>query len=142
MSRRQKAAVVVRLVLAQGGSLALSDMPEDIQTALTEEIARMRGVDAATLGAIAAEFSDQVEAVGLPVSGGLENALALLDGQLSPGVTSRLRRMIAAGSRADPWERISGLDVDRLLPILEAESTEIGAVMLSMLSAAMPMSTI
>ena len=50
LSRRQKAAVIVRLLMAEGARLPLADLPEPVQTALTEEIAAMRMIDRETLG--------------------------------------------------------------------------------------------
>jgi len=35
--------------------------------------------------------------------------------------------------KGDPWDRLTGLPVERLLPVLEAESIEVAAVMLSKL---------
>ena len=44
--------------------------------------------------------------------------------------------MASGTSRADPWERLAGLSADILAPVLEEESVEVGAVMLSKLSTA------
>ncbi|MBK5928221.1 FliG C-terminal domain-containing protein, partial [Rhodobaculum claviforme] len=63
----------------------------------------------------------------------IEGALNMLDGQLSPSAASRLRRLASAGGRADPWDRLSGVAADQLLPVLEQESLEVGAVILSKL---------
>ena len=134
LTGQQKAAIIVRLLLAEGAELPLARLPDRLQAGLTEEIARMRSVDRATLEAVVLEFAEGVESIGLSFPGGLEGALALLDGHLSPATSSRLRRMAGATGTSDPWERISGLEADRLLPVLEEESTEIGAVLLSKLA--------
>lgn len=136
LSRRQKAAVIVRLLMSEGARLPLADLPEDMQTRLTEEIAAMRMVDRDTLSSVVEEFCHHLESVGLSFPGGLDGALSLLDGHLSASAANRLRRMAGASGRGDPWDRISGLSADLLLPILEEESIEVGAVMLSKLSVA------
>lgn len=136
LSRRQKAAVIVRLLMSEGARLPLADLPEDMQTSLTEEIAAMRMVDRDTLSSVVEEFCHHLESVGLSFPGGLDGALSLLDGHLSASAANRLRRMAGASGRGDPWDRISGLSADMLLPILEEESIEVGAVMLSKLSVA------
>lgn len=136
LSRRQKAAVIVRLLMAEGARLPLADLPEPVQAALTEEIAAMRMIDRETLAAVVAEFGDLLEAVGLSFPGGLEGALSLLDGQLSPSAATRLRRIASSARRRDPWEQIAAAPLEALLPLLEEESTEVGAVMLSKLSVA------
>lgn len=136
LTRQQKAAIVVRLLAAEGLKLPLSGLSDEQQTQLTEQIATMTLVDRGTLRAVAEEFCAELAAVGLAFPGGLDGALTLLDGQLSDTATSRLRRMAAGHSRSDPWERIAALPVEALLPVLAEESTEVGAVMLSKLSVA------
>jgi flagellar motor switch protein FliG len=44
--------------------------------------------------------------------------------------------MASTSSKIDPWERITALPVDRLMPILRDEAAEVGAVMLSKLPVA------
>lgn len=133
LTGREKAAIIVRLLLAEGAPLKLSALPEHLQAALTEQMATMRLVDQTTLSRVVKEFLDQLESVGLAFPGGLENALSLLDGHISPNAASRLRRLAGASGKVDPWERIIPLPVDRLMPILESEAVEIGAVILSKL---------
>ena len=136
LTRQQKAAVIVRLLLAEGASLPLAQLSDDVQTALTEQMATMKTIDRATLSEVVEEFCQTLEEVGLAFHGGLDGALSILGGHLSAGAANRLRRIAGASSRLDPWGRISGLSVEHLLPVLEAESTEVGAVMLSKLSVA------
>ncbi|WP_444666488.1 flagellar motor switch protein FliG [Cereibacter changlensis] len=134
LTRREKAAIIVRLMLAEGGSLPpLSSLPEDLQAGLTEQMARMRSVDRATMTAVIEEFLDELDQVGLSFPGGLEGALAVMDGHISPDTANRLRRLAGSGGKGDPWEKLVGLPVDELLPVLEQESTEVAAVMLSKL---------
>ena len=131
LTGRQKAAIIVRMLLAEGVKLPLASLPEPMQTALTEQIGRMRLVDRATRDTVAEEFIAELEAVGLAFPGGIDGAIALLDGQISPAAATRLRRLAGNGGRADPWERIAGLSSEKLLPVLEQESLEVGAVLLS-----------
>ncbi len=133
LSGRQKAAIVVRLLLAEGVRLPLADLPDHLQTALTEQIGAMRLVDRSTLLAVVEEFVSELEGVGLAFPGGLDGALSMLDGQLSTAAASRLRRLISAGGRADPWDSLSAVEAERLVPVLERESLEVGAIVLSKL---------
>lgn len=75
--KRRKAAMVVQLLLGGGHRLALSRLPEDSQIALTHEIAKLRLVDRVTLDAVAAEFAQALEDVGIAQSGGVEATLAV-----------------------------------------------------------------
>lgn len=134
LTRRQKAAIVVRLLLAEGEAPPLSDLPEDVQAALTEEMARMRSVDRDTVSAVVEEFLAELDSVGLSFPGGLGGALSLLQDHLSSSALTRLRRIAATTEASDPWERITALPAETLVPVLEQESTEVGAVMLSKLA--------
>ncbi|KEO60566.1 flagellar motor switch protein FliG [Thioclava indica] len=136
LTRKQKAAIVVRLLASEGLKLPLSELSDDHQTELTEAVGRLRLVDRDTLSAVVEEFCAELDSVGLAFPGGLDGALSLLDGQLSPSASTRLRRLASGSSRADPWERITGLSAELLHPVLEEESVEVGAVMLSKLSVA------
>lgn len=136
LNPREKAAVIVRFLLAEGAALPLAKLPEHMQAALTEQISQMRLVDRTTLAGVVEEFLDALEQVGLAFPGGIEAALQVMDGHISANAASRLRRLAGASAKADPWDRLTALPVDRLLPVLEEESTEVAAVMLSKLPVA------
>jgi flagellar motor switch protein FliG len=136
LTGREKAAVIVRLLLAEGGSLPLSSLPEHLQAALTEQIGQMRLVDRSTLAAVVTEFVEELEEVGLSFPGGIDGALSIMDGHISPTAAGRLRRLAGASAKADPWDRIATLPLDRLLPVVEEEGTEVAAVLLSKLPVA------
>jgi flagellar motor switch protein FliG len=134
LNQQQKAAIIVRLLLSEGGNLPLASMPEDLQASLTTELGRMRSVDRDTLAAVIEEFTEELDSIGLSFPGGIEGALGVLDGHISPSTSARMRREAGVAAKGDPWERISGLDIERLVPLLLEESVEVGAVMLSKLS--------
>jgi flagellar motor switch protein FliG len=130
---REKAAVIVRLLLAEGGAMPIASLPEHMQSALAEQMGQMRVVDRATLSAVVAEFMDELDQVGLSFPGGIEGALTMMDGHISSSAANRLRRLAGASAKADPWDRLTALPAERLLPIIEDESVEIAAVALSKL---------
>jgi flagellar motor switch protein FliG len=136
LTPRQKAAVIVRYLLTEGSTLPLSTLPEHMQAALAEQMGQMRLIDRATLDEVVAEFLAELETVGLAFPGGIEGALTMMDGHISQSAAQRLRRMSSTSSKIDPWERITQLPADRLLPILTNEAVEVGAVMLSKLPVA------
>jgi flagellar motor switch protein FliG len=136
LSPRQKAAVIVRYLLTEGTNLPLASLPEHMQAALAEQMGQMRLIDRATLDDVVGEFLAELESVGLAFPGGIEGALSMMDGHISQSAASRLRRMASASSKIDPWERITALPAERLLPILTDEAVEVGAVMLSKLPVA------
>ena len=130
---REKAAIIVRLMLAEGAPIKLTALPEEVQTALAQQMGQMRRVSRVTLRAVVDEFLGEMDQVGLSFPGGLEGALSIMDGHLSANAASRLRRMSGGNSSIDPWERINALALDRILPVLEEESIEVCAVVLSKL---------
>lgn len=133
LTAREKAAVIVRLLMAEGSPMQITGLPEHMQASLAEQMGHMRMVDRTTLATVVAEFMGELEQVGLSFPGGIEGALTLMDGHISSTAANRLRRLAGASAKADPWDRIMALDAERLLPILIDESVEVAAVMLSKL---------
>lgn len=136
LSSKEKAAIVVRLILADGEMPILSSLPDAKQTELALQIARMASIDTEMVNAVAGEFADAVERIGLSFPQGLEGTLGLLDGIISPSAQSRLRKMSPSRYSGDPWEQVGAVETERLLPYLEAESIEVAAVILSKLTVA------
>ena len=133
ISPREKAAIIVRLMLAEGAPLKVTNLPEEMQTELAQQLGKMRRVSRETLKAVVDEFLGELEQVGLTFPGGLEGAISLLDGHMSANAASRLRRMSGGNSSVDPWERINAVSLERIMPVLEEESIEVCAVVLSKL---------
>nr|HRO14498.1 hypothetical protein [Paracoccus sp. (in: a-proteobacteria)] len=71
LTPRQKAAVVVRLMLADGADLDLSALPPAAQSLLAQAMAEMDLVDRATCEAVLAEFCDQIDSLGAAFPGDL-----------------------------------------------------------------------
>lgn len=136
LSRMAKAAIIVRLMAAENVKLPLAGFSEKMQVQLAHQLTDLRHIDKETLATVVEEFISELNAVGLSFPGGLEGALNILDGSISATTASKLRKNAGFSLTGDPWERVADLDVTRLLPILETESVEIGAVILSKLKVA------
>lgn len=133
LTARQKAAIIVRLILAEGEDMDLARLPSGLQTDLAQEMALMGLIDRDTRNAVIAEFCDTLESVGLSFPGDIDGTLELLDGHLSPDTTDRLRRMAALNGAGDPWDRIAALSTPLLAELARTEAVEIAAVMFSKL---------
>jgi flagellar motor switch protein FliG len=131
LSRRAKAAIVVRYLINNGAEIALEDLPDDLQAILTHQMGAMRLVDKATVERVIAEFTEELESIGLSFPGGIAGALDALDGRISPHTAKRLRKEAGVRQSGNPWERIKGLPAERLKPVFETESPEVCAVILS-----------
>ncbi|MEP5732366.1 MAG: FliG C-terminal domain-containing protein [Sulfitobacter sp.] len=133
LSRRAKAAIVVRLLLNEGADIPLDGLPDELQASLTQQMGEMRLVDRDTLSAVVDEFAEELEQVGLSFPAGIAGALDALDGKISPQTAARLRKEAGVRQYGNPWARLRELSPEALLPVLENESIEVAAVMLSKL---------
>lgn len=131
LSRKAKAAIVVRLLIDEGADIPLEDLPEELQACLTQQMGSMRTVDRATLSAVVQEFAQELESIGLAFSGGIAGALDVLEGRISKQTAARLRKEAGVRQYGDPWERLREMGPEKLLPVLQNESTEVAAVLLS-----------
>ncbi|MEM1431516.1 MAG: FliG C-terminal domain-containing protein [Pseudomonadota bacterium] len=133
LTQKQKAAVIVRLLIAEGAKLPLDSLPDAMQEELTAEMGAMRRIDRDTLRTVIEEFAGELDSIGLYFPGGIAGALGLLEDHISPATAARLRREAGVAAKGDPWERISGVAPERLVEVLQQESIEVGAVLLAKL---------
>ncbi|SHE48846.1 flagellar motor switch protein FliG [Loktanella atrilutea] len=133
LSRKRKAALIVQLLINDGNKLALSTMPDHVQEDLARELGAIRLVDRDTVNAVATEFADLLDAVGLCAPGNVDAALEALAGQISPHLADKLRDQLDNRHGRDPWPRLQNLTTDDVVRILSTESIQIGAVLLSKL---------
>lgn len=133
LTAKQKAAIIVRLVLGEGEDMDLARLPPGLQAELAQEMAMMGLIDRDTRNTVIGEFCDMLEAVGVSFPGDIDGTLDLLDGHLSPDTTDRLRRMAALNGNGDPWDRIAALSTPLLAELARTEAVEIAAVMFSKL---------
>lgn len=136
LNNREKAAVVVRLLLNEGAEIPLEELPDDLQEKLTHQLGQMGLVDRMTLDAVAREFGDALDSVGLAFPHGLAGALDAVNGKIAPTTAARLRKVAGVRQIGDPWQRLRDIAVEDLAAIAQAESTEVAAVMLSKLDTA------
>lgn len=133
LSGRAKAAIIVRMLMNEGADLPLDELPDELQASLTQQMGQMGLVDRTTLFAVIQEFAEKLDGVGLSFPKGIDDALSSLDGKISPQTAARLRKEAGVRMKGDPWDRLRALTTEELVPMVLAESTEIAAVILSML---------
>ncbi len=133
LSKRAKAAIVVRLLINEGADIALEELPPELQSLLTHQMGAMRVVDRVTLAAVVEEFTEALESIGLSFPGGIAGALDALDGSISRETAARLRKEAGVRAAGDPWKRLCALPAEELEDIVKQESTEVAAVLLSKL---------
>ncbi len=133
MSQRAKAAIVVQFLLKEGAQVPLTALPEDSQIQLTQLLGEMRYIDRATMHSVIAEFSEELESIGLSFPGDMAGALSALDGKISAQTAARLRKEAGVRQIGDPWKRLTDLPVSRLKLFVTSESTQVAAVMVAKL---------
>jgi len=130
----QKAAIVVRALLASGADIPLASLPHDMQAELTQTLGRMRLVDRATMNAVVEEFIDTLGQVGLSFPDNLDAALSLVEDKLDQKTARQLRAMSRGGGLDDTWMVLEMAPDEILLGVLQQESQLVAAVLLSKLS--------
>ncbi|QQA44921.1 flagellar motor switch protein FliG [Pelagovum pacificum] len=125
--------MIVQFALSEGQQLPLDRLPQRLQIALARELSHLRLVDRATFEGVADEFTTQLQGTALSAPRSLDEALQLLDGKISAEAIDLLREENARQTGADPWPRVLVLPCDELKPIMESESVEVCAVVLSKL---------
>jgi flagellar motor switch protein FliG len=133
LSRRAKAAIVVQFILKEGADVPLTALPEDLQMQLTHLLGEMRYIDRKTMNAVITEFAEELDSVGLSFPGDIAGALSALDGKISDQTALRLRKEAGVRQIGDPWKRIAALPKARLQALVNSESIQVVAVMVSKL---------
>lgn len=136
LSNADKAAVIVRLLLSEDAMPRLTGLSLRQQEALVRRMARLGPVDRATLAAVAREFAERLDTLGLTFPGSMAGALEMIRDHLSDEARARLTEMAESEGPPDPWRRIAASDPDRLKPLLARESAEVCAILLSKLPVA------
>lgn len=136
MPRRQvtsaeKAAIIVRFLMTEGAELPLTELPQDLQEELTHQMGSLRRIDRDTLISVVEEFANELEMTGLTFPKGVAGALTALDGKISPRAAAQIRKRTGVRANTDPWDVLRTLEPEKLLELIEGESTEVAAVLLS-----------
>lgn len=134
LSRRRKAAMIVQMLIGDGGQLSLAQLPEPLQELLAHELGAIRLVDRQTVSAVAEEFLGAVDAIGLSAAGTQDGAIMALADHLSPALADRLRKQTEGVRNGDHWPIVAALPNERIVAIMVAESIEVCAITLSKLN--------
>lgn len=135
LTRRQKAAVVIHLLIAGGADPGLRELSAAQQRDIVREMARLRFVDHRILAEVIAEFAAELDSVGLHFPRDTAKVLALLDGRLSLDVIEHLSAEVGDATLGGdaPWAEIAGLEASAILALVAGETEEVTAIMLSKL---------
>ena len=129
-TRRQKAALLVQMLISDGESLELTALPEAQQTALVRELSKLGNVSRDVLDQVALEFLNDLEHHGLSGPEGMNAALSALADQISPNVKETIQTEIHG---IDPWGALLKLENEDIVPLMHLEAPEVCSVVLSKL---------
>lgn len=133
LSPGEKAAVIVRLLLSEGVAPALDRLTPSQQERLARRMSGLKHVDRATLAGVVQEFTGALDTLALTFPPGLPDTLALLEPHLSPAAKEELKRAAQDGAGQDPWSRLAAMEPETLRPLIDLESAEVCAILLSKL---------
>lgn len=133
LTRRRKAAMIVQMLFRDGDGIPLNRMPEKLQAALAHEMGAIRLVGKDTVAAVAEEFVNELDAIGMVADGDTIKALDALGDKIDPDLATRLRAEILADRSGDPWPLVTALSESDLVRLLNSQSIQVGGVVLSKL---------
>ncbi len=136
LNAKQKAAVIVRLLLTQNVAPGLDRLRPELQAELARTMATLGPISRATLAQVVQEFTARLDGLALTAPNGLAAALALLEPHISADTRDGLRAEAEAGDASDPWTRVCAMEPELLRPLLVSESAEVAAILLSKLGVA------
>ncbi|UWQ16490.1 flagellar motor switch protein FliG [Jannaschia sp. M317] len=136
LTKGQKAAVIVRLLITGGADPGIRSLPAEQQKQLVRDMSSLRFVDRETLAQTVAEFASELDSIGLHFPRDVDRILTLMDGSLSLEVVEALLADFggAVGSLGQAaWAEVANLDTGILAAMMQDESDEVCAIMLSKL---------
>ena len=137
LTKSQKAAVIVHLLLREGADPGVARLSSALQRRLAKTLSSVGQVDKRALAAVASEFASQLDGENLLFPKDLRGAIRALDGVLSPNVVSDLASEMTGGTVDEiansSWDALAAMDVDSLTALLRNESPEVIAIALSKL---------
>lgn len=137
LSSRQKAAVVVQLLVSGGVDPGLRDLPPELQRQLVSDMAGLRFIDRETLATVVAEFAAELDAIGLHFPRDPALVIKRLETALDPSVLTRLAEDLGIDPPAGNgvWDSIAAQPDDAIVTLLTEESAEVAAILLGKLPA-------
>lgn len=133
LSQSQKAAIIARVLMDHDALPPLTDFPERQQKLILREMSGLRHVPRDRLAALIDEFARELDNIGVTFSGGFASAIQRLEDQLSPDTLEEVRSTELPPEKVDAWKRLSELDPVELANLIDGESTEVAALVLSKL---------
>ena len=132
LSGAEKAAVVVRALLGNGGELSLKELEDHLQAGLIQRVAKLPQISGVVEQQILKEFLSILDH-GAYHGSGLRGALSLMEGSISSQVADELTKGQVRREKSDPWSELATYPASKIASVLANESNEVAAICLSKL---------
>lgn len=134
LTQRQKAAIIVKLLVGGGVSLDELDLDADAIWKITNAMTGLGVVGKDIVDGVTAEFILEMERMGLVFERDIDGSLKAMEDQITPETLSKVKAHQSGSAEATAWGYISKTDSEVLALRIEKENPRIGAVILSKLS--------
>jgi len=134
LTQRQKAAIIVKLLVGGGVSLDDLDLDADAIWKITNAMTGLGVVGKDIVDGVTAEFILEMERMGLVFERDIDGSLKAMEDRISPETLSKVKAHQSGSAEATAWDYISKTDSEVLALRIEKENPRIGSVILSKLS--------
>ncbi len=134
LSQRQKAAIIVKLLVGGGISLDDLDLDADAIWKITNAMAGLGVVGKDIVDAVTAEFILEMERMGLVFERDIDGSLKAMEDKIPPETLSQIKERQSGSAEESAWRYISKTDSSVLALRIAAENPRVGAVILSRLA--------
>jgi len=134
LTQRQKAAIIVKLLVGGGVSLDDLDLDADAIWKITNAMTGLGVVGKDIVDGVTAEFILEMERMGLVFERDIDGSLKAMEDQIGADTLSEVKARQSGSAEASAWGYIAKTDSEVLALRIAAENPRIGAVILSKLS--------
>ncbi len=134
LSQRQKAAIIVKLLVGGGVSLEELELDADAIWKITKAMTGLGVVDKDIVDGVTAEFILEMERMGLVFERDIDGSLKAMEDQITAETLNKVKARQSGSAEANAWDYISKTDPEVLALRIAAENPRVGAVILSKLT--------
>ena len=131
----EKAAVIIGVLGVENAGPILERFDEVTLRAFATAMSKLRKIDPRLVEQTIREFLGALEEADMTVTGGLNNARAILQDYVADATLSRIMDDVDTPSAQNVWQKLSRVDDQSLADFLMAEHPQVAAVVLSKLPA-------
>lgn len=136
LSQRQKAAIIVKLLVGGGVSLDELELDADAIWKITNAMAGLGVVGKDIVDGVTAEFILEMERMGLVFERDIDGSLKSMENQIKPDTMEKVKSRQSGSAEQNAWNEIAKTDASILAERIAAENPRVAAVILSKLNAA------